>query len=207
MLDRAVIVGAAEKESIRGPPAYGFAILDAGANKVEITSIVTQLEASAEKGSIVEKTIGSSIMHGLKDEHMYRHTGVGWEIILVGMSLLMYANDYSGKFPESLTSNNMMQYIADVKVLESPRKPKSFNGPSYIYIAGQNTHMNPANVIVYENPQFCRDDINVLFLDSHVQAMGKEEFLKALEATYKQLGRAIPKIKFNQSGSCRPPEK
>ena len=64
--------------------------------------------------------------------------------------------------------------------------------------------MHPGNILVYENPEFCSDKINVLFLDSHVQAMKADEFLRELEATYKRLGRKMPEVKFK--GTRRPEE-
>ena len=59
--------------------------------------------------------------------------------------------------------------------------------------------MEPGNIIAYENPEFCSDKINVLFLDSHVQAMKPDEFLRELGATYKRLGRKMPEVKFKDS--------
>jgi len=85
------------------------------------------------------------------------------------------------------------------RTLESPSKPKDFDGPSYIYISGQNTSMPPDNILVYENPEFCSDKINVLFIDTHVEAMKPHGFLRELEATYKRLGREMPDIKFKDS--------
>jgi prepilin-type processing-associated H-X9-DG protein len=115
----------------------------------------------------------------------------------IGICFAMYADDHGGKFPEDL--QEMKAYYRDPKLLESPRKPKDFDGPSYIYIAGQTTAMHPANIIAYENPAFCTDKINVLFMDCHVEAMGPDEFLRKLEATYKRLGREMPEVKFKGS--------
>jgi len=113
----------------------------------------------------------------------------------IGIACLIYANDHDDKLPP-----NMEELIEKCdlspKVLESPRKPKGFDGPSYIYIAGQSTSSEPGNVVVYENPAFCSDKINALFMDSHVETMNPARFLRALEATYKRLSREIPEIKF-----------
>jgi hypothetical protein len=54
------------------------------------------------------------------------------------------------------------------------------------------------NIIAYENPAFSRKGLNVLFMDSRVQWMKPDEFLRELEATYKRLGREMPKIKFGR---------
>jgi len=116
----------------------------------------------------------------------------------IGKACLIYANDYEDKFPP-----NLQELVEKVelspKTLESPIKPKDFAGPSYIYISGQNTSMPPDNILVYENPEFCSDVINVLFIDCHVEAMKPDAFLKDLEATYKRLGREMPDIKFKDS--------
>ena len=125
----------------------------------------------------------------------------GTNLSAIGKACLIYANDYEDKFPP-----NLQELVEKVelspKCLESPRKPKGFDGPSYIYVSGQTVAMHPGNILVYENPEFCSDKINVLFLDSHVQAMGPDEFLRELEATYKRLGRKMPEVKFK--GTRRP---
>jgi prepilin-type processing-associated H-X9-DG protein len=117
----------------------------------------------------------------------------------IGICFAMYADDHGGKFPEDL--QEMKAYYRDPKLLESPRKPKDFDGPSYIYVKGHslNTRRAAEYIVVYENPEFCSDKINVLFLDFHVQAMGPDEFLRKLEATYKRLGRKMPEVKFKSS--------
>jgi len=116
----------------------------------------------------------------------------------IGKSCLIYANDYEDKFPPNLRELVEKEELP-LKALESPRKPKGFDGPSYIYIPGQTVKMDPDNVVVYENPEFCSDNINVLFVDSHVEAMRPEAFLQKLEETYKRLGREMPDIKFKNS--------
>jgi hypothetical protein len=113
----------------------------------------------------------------------------------IGKALLIYANDYEDKFPPNL--EELVEKVElSPRTLESPRKPKGFTGPSYIYITGQNTSMVPQNILVYENPEYCSEKINVLFMDTHVSAMSRDEFLHELGATYKRLGREMPKVKF-----------
>jgi hypothetical protein len=51
-------------------------------------------------------------------------------------------------------------------------------------------------IIAYENPAFCSDRICAAFLDGHSESMRPAEFVKRLQATYKQLGRDMPEIKF-----------
>ncbi len=112
----------------------------------------------------------------------------------LGLTVIMYADDHNGALPDSF--EQAKNYYRNPKILESPLKPKDFDGPSYIYIAGQNTSMPPGNIVVYENPGYCRDGLTVLFLDGHVEWIKPEQFLNNLEATYKQLGKEMPKIEF-----------
>ncbi|MHC4538349.1 MAG: ankyrin repeat domain-containing protein [Planctomycetota bacterium] len=122
----------------------------------------------------------------------------GTNLSAVGKALLIYANDHNDQFPP-----NLQELVGEAelspKSLESPLKPKDFDGPSYIYIVGQNVRMYPGNIVAYENPAFCPEGVNVLYMDSHVQWMKPEGFLRALEATHKRLGRRIPDVKFKDS--------
>ena len=115
----------------------------------------------------------------------------------IGKRMFVYANDYNDVYPPDLKE---LIEKADLppKSLESPRKPKDFNGPSFIYIPGQNPMMESGNVLVYENPEFCKDGVNVLFNDGHVAFMEPAEFKKELEKTYKQLGKPMPAVKFGK---------
>jgi len=117
----------------------------------------------------------------------------------LGLAVVMYADDHDGKLPDNL--DQAKKYYGDSKVLRSPLKPKDFAGPSYIYVPGHSMKDDsPARQIVaYENTEYCQDDITTLFLDGHVERMQKERFLQTLEATYKQLGREMPEIKFKGS--------
>jgi prepilin-type processing-associated H-X9-DG protein len=117
----------------------------------------------------------------------------------LGLAVIMYAEEHDGKLPDSF--EQAKEYYGDSKVLESPFKPKGFTGPSYIYVSGHTMKADsPASQIVaYENPGYCQDTINTLFLDGHVERMQRHRFLEMLEATYKQLGREMPEIKFKDS--------
>jgi prepilin-type processing-associated H-X9-DG protein len=117
---------------------------------------------------------------------------------LIGLACLMYAKDYDDKFPPNLQVL-VEKYDLSPENLKSSLKPEGFDGPSYIYVEGQNTKMEPGNVLVYENPAFCSDKINVLFLDAHVVIIKPAEFLQELQATYKRLGREMPEVKFKVS--------
>jgi prepilin-type processing-associated H-X9-DG protein len=112
----------------------------------------------------------------------------------MGLALFMHAQDRDGRFADAL--EDIESYLASPSVLRSPRKPDDFDGPSYIYIAGQTMTMSPGNVLVYENPEFCDDRINVLFLDGHVESMTEKAFVEALEATYERLDRRAPEVRF-----------
>jgi hypothetical protein len=114
----------------------------------------------------------------------------------LGLRVIMYADEHDGKLPESF--EQAKEYDKDTKILESPLKPKDFAGPSYIYVAGQslNEASPSTQIVAYENPEYCKDTIITLFLDGHVEKMPRQRFLDALKATYKQLGREMPEIKF-----------
>jgi len=108
----------------------------------------------------------------------------------------MYAQDNQGKFPATL--QDIQSYIGNERALESPRKPPTFPGPSYIYVeamAGKKMDQlqYPEQiVIVYENPAYCHDKIAVGFLDGHSELMSLAVFRRKLEDTYKQLGQPMP---------------
>ncbi len=107
----------------------------------------------------------------------------------LGTACIVHANDYDGKFPPTLET---LMETADVsgKSLESPRKPQGFDGPSYIYIAGQKDSAHPQNILAYENPAFAGDKINVLYVDGHVAAIGPDELDAQLSQTRKRMKEA-----------------
>jgi prepilin-type processing-associated H-X9-DG protein len=117
----------------------------------------------------------------------------------LGLAAIMYADDHQGKLPDNF--EQAKEYYKDSRILESPLKPKGFAGPSYIYVSGHSMNAgSPAvQIVAYENPQYCQDTINALFLDGHVEKMPRDRFLETLEATYKQLGQQMPEIKFEGS--------
>jgi len=114
---------------------------------------------------------------------------------LVKASLIYANDDEQGRFPPNLEKLIEHDLISS-KQLDSPLKPKNFSGPSYIYIAGQTAHMDPRNMLVYENPAYCREGVNAGFVDGSVTWMRRDDFLEALEETYKRLGREMAEIKF-----------
>jgi prepilin-type processing-associated H-X9-DG protein len=116
----------------------------------------------------------------------------------IGLALIMYADEHDGKFPDSVEQAH--QYYRDSEILDSPQKPAGFDGPSYIYVKGHSLEANSPSkmVLAYENPEYLRESIPVLFLDGHVEKMPRDRFVEALEATYKQLENEMPEIKFGR---------
>ncbi len=128
----------------------------------------------------------------------------GTNLVNIGKACLLYAKDYDDKLPPDLQTL-VDKVELSPKCLESERKPKDFDGPGFIYIAGQTTEMHPGNIVVYENPAFCEDGVNVLFLDSHVEFMKPADFRRELAETCKRLGRPMPEIKFKEEPKAKPP--
>ena len=124
----------------------------------------------------------------------------------IGLGLIMYADDHEGTWPADL--EQAKSYWPNARVLESPRKPKDFAGPSYIYLPGQPKTPDPRNVVAYENPGYCTDRINVVFADGHVEAMKPEAFRSAVKETCERLGKPMPEVKFKGEGEdkLRPPQ-
>jgi general secretion pathway protein G len=128
----------------------------------------------------------------------------GTNLSVIGKACLLYAVDHDDKMPPDLQTLAKETDLAP-KVLESKRKPRDFAGPSYIYIPGQTTSMNERNVLAYEDPAYCTEGVNVLFLDSHVEFLKPDAFRQALKATYERLGRKMPDIKFKDEAEVAPP--
>ncbi len=122
----------------------------------------------------------------------------------IGKACLIYANDHDDKYPPNLQELVEKKYLLP-KHLESPFKPKDYEGPSYIYISEQG-RLDHRNIIAYENPEFSSDSINVLFMDTHVEAMTPAGFLVALEATYRRLRIEMPEVSFKTREPATPTE-
>ncbi|MBL7154779.1 MAG: hypothetical protein ISS79_13775 [Phycisphaerae bacterium] len=158
------------------------------------------VEVSA--GSMAGAALGVGIaMPALaRTRQIARRMVSGTNLSGIGKACLIYANDYDDKLPPNL-EELIEKCELSPKSLESPRKPKDFDGPSYIYIAGQTTSDEPGNIVAYENPAFLSDGTNVLYLDCHTAFVKPDQFLRDLEATYKRLGREMPEIKFRDSAN------
>lgn len=109
----------------------------------------------------------------------------------IGKALILYASNHEEKYPPNLEVLVEEVGLSPEKLV-SPLKPNEFDGPSYIYIAGQSAEMDPQNIIAYENPEFCSDRINVLYNDCHVMAEEPVSFFEDIKATYERLGREMP---------------
>ncbi|MBN2313345.1 MAG: hypothetical protein JXM79_05405 [Sedimentisphaerales bacterium] len=113
----------------------------------------------------------------------------------IGQAIRFYSEQHNNKFPSNLQELVEKAKLSP-KALESKMKPEDFQGPSYIYIAGQDLSMYPGNFVAFENPSFCTEGVNVLHLDGHVEWMKPDMFMQELEATYQRLGRPTPDIQF-----------
>jgi len=158
-------------------------------------------------GSVAGVSLGAGVMMPAlaRARSQGRRAASGAHLKQIGMGCLMYANDNDGNLPPSIATLAEKPYLSGA-VLESPSRPKDFEGPSYIYVDRQTTAMGVGNIVAYENPAFLTDGTNVLFLDCHVEWMKPEAFLRKLEATYKRLGREMPQIKFKGSKQPVPVE-
>lgn len=156
------------------------------------------------RGSGIEVGVAAGIGGGMaavlipalaRVRQLSQRTVSGSQLAGIGKAMFIYANDNNDVYPSDL-KELVEKADLSTKCLESPRKPKNFSGPSFIYITGQNRKTDPRNVLVYENPEFCRDGVNVLFNDGAVIFMKPAEFKKAIEETYKRLNKSMPEIKF-----------
>ena len=98
-LSRPLILGVSQVEVKEGPPVCGFAIVNAGPRKAELTAALTKLEAMAGEGEIVDTQVGSLKMRGLKEQGdmpLYW----GW----VEDYLVIAANDAQGTVARYLVS-------------------------------------------------------------------------------------------------------
>ncbi len=113
----------------------------------------------------------------------------------LGKACLIYAHEHNDRYPPNLQVL-VDEYDVTPKSLVSKRKADNYESPSYIYVPGQTATGYPDNVLAYEDPGYCIDGANVLFVDAHVEFMEPEAFRKAIERTYRRLGRDIPEYRF-----------
>jgi len=127
----------------------------------------------------------------------------GTNLVGIGRACRFYAADHGGKLPPDLQTL-ITEADLPAKCLESKLKPKDFAGPSYIYIPGQDTSMSPDNVLAYENPAYCIEGVNMLFLDGQARSIRREGVRLVLEETYKRLNRPMPDIRFRDEVQVEP---
>jgi prepilin-type processing-associated H-X9-DG protein len=121
----------------------------------------------------------------------------GTNLSAIGKACRVYADDHEDKLPPDLETL-VKEVDLPAKCLESKRRPAGFDEPSYVYVTGQTLDMYPGNIVAYEDPRYCLDGVNVLFLDSHVEFMKPASFRRELKATYERLGRDVPAIRFRE---------
>jgi len=127
----------------------------------------------------------------------------GTNLVGIGRTCHHHAENHGGKLPPDLKTLVTEAGLAAM-CLESKLKPKDFAGPSYVYVPGQDLSMDPQNVVAYDNPEFCLEGVNVLFLDGHVVFMKPEPFRQAMEATCRRLNRVVPEIRFQEKAGAQP---
>ena len=124
----------------------------------------------------------------------------------IGLALREYVKENDNTFPDKLEQLEL--YRTNPEKFESPLKPKKFNGPSYIYIAGHIPIDNKLEarkyIVAYENPEYSSGYLSkdnnhpfiALYLNGTAARMKKDKFLESLEETYKHLGKPMPEIQF-----------
>ncbi|MHC4324286.1 MAG: hypothetical protein ACYSUX_08440 [Planctomycetota bacterium] len=149
-------------------------------------------------GAVAGGAVGAGILMPAlaRARQQARYTASMSNLKQLGLAVIIYADDHDGKLPDSF--EQIEDYHKAPELLISPLKPKNFDGPSYIYVKGHSMKAeSPARqIVIYENPGYCQDTIIAVFVDGHVERMQRGRFLETLEATYKQLGREMPEIKF-----------
>ena len=171
-------------------PSYGYGWFDGDGLRVRYKGVGLEQSIGAAAGASFA-TVG--LMPALVKSRIAAQRVVsGNNLKLIGAALVAYNIDHEGGYPADLQAL-VAQGILPAKALESPRRPRDFEGPSYIYIPGQNQTMPPNNIIAYENPAFCPDGVNVLFNDAHVEFMKPEKFSEALQQTNERLQKVNEK--------------
>ncbi|MDH7600021.1 MAG: hypothetical protein QHH07_10385 [Sedimentisphaerales bacterium] len=118
----------------------------------------------------------------------------------IALALIFHANEHDNRLPDTLEQAKDLfgSTFPSARPDESPRRPKDFAGPAYIYVPGHTLDSKQPHelVLLYENPEYCSDGVIVAFLDENVEFMRPEAFMQALSTTYERLGRPMPQIRF-----------
>jgi prepilin-type processing-associated H-X9-DG protein len=110
-------------------------------------------------------------------------------------SCKIYANENAGKFPPN------MQVLIDAgdvtpRQFVNPRAGSPDAKDHYIYIPGH-TESSPSDlVVIYENPAYVDEGLNIGFADGHVEFVRGEASLEKVRDTYTRMGLAVPELKF-----------
>lgn len=107
----------------------------------------------------------------------------------------IYANEHDGKFPPN------MQVLIDAgemspKQLVNPRAGSPDGKDHYIYIPGH-TESSPSDlVVIYENPAYVDEGLNIGYVDGPAEFVKGEAALEKVRDTYKRMGLAVPELKY-----------
>ncbi len=172
-------------------PGYQYAYFDAQGLRTRYEGMGAEASLAAAAGAAFVGGMSLPAIVRVRDQA--RKTASMAHLKQMGIAVMMSADEHEGRMPQSL--DDLKKYGVDAKVLRLPYLPKNSNEPGYIYIAGQ-TVKSPQNILVYENPKFREDGVNVLFGDGHVQFLRPEDFREQLAETCKRLGQEAPKVQF-----------
>ncbi|MBN1512222.1 MAG: hypothetical protein JXB13_09430 [Phycisphaerae bacterium] len=107
----------------------------------------------------------------------------------------IYANENDDKFPPN------MQVLIDTgemtpRQLVNPRVRNADAKDHYIYIPGHTEASPPDLVVIYENPAYVDEGINIGYVDGHVEFVRGEAALERVRDTYKRMGLEVPELKY-----------
>lgn len=166
------------------------AVTEDGVLTVSHGALPVPVPAIGEGGFAIP--LGASIMLPslMRARGMAKRTVSMSNLRQIGVAVLLYSEGHQGKLPPTLQALFESGTLPK-QVLKSPLDESDATS-SYIYINGQNNAMDPRNVVAYENAEnYDNEGSCVLFLDGHVEYMSMGDFRKALEDTYRQLGREM----------------
>lgn len=106
----------------------------------------------------------------------------------IGKAIYTYASAHDDRLPANLDVL-VKEGLITQAMLKSPSDDTEAMS-SYQYVPGQNTDMDPRNVLAYERTDLNDGEgVNVLFMDSHVEFMMLPQFEAALAGTKARIAR------------------